>query len=469
MTPTAPASDLETRLARFHQSHVLRFWNELSPDDQARLRAQLEAIDLELIAKLHQSARNAAETNWRQIALECSLPTAVKLRDRGKVQAELRARELGEAALADGKVAVVLVAGGQATRLGSDRPKGLYPIGPVSEASLFQIFFEMILAKRKRYGAPIPLFIMTSEATHAPTAAFLEANRYFGLPSDEVTLFQQGVMPAVDLETGKLLLADKGKLALSPDGHGGVLGALAASGSFNQMRARGVEQIFFFQVDNPLVHVCEPEMIGLHLAHDADLTTKVIAKETPDEKLGAVVARDGRLMILEYSDLPADLAARQSDSGEMIFWAGSIAVHVFRRAFLERIADAASLPFHFAFKKTPYLDENGVKVAPTANNSIKFERFIFDVFPEAERGLVVETGREDEYAAVKNASGDYSPASVREQMLRVHGRWVREAGHDLPADRHVEFSPLAACEARDVKEQAVEVCKVSPRQYVKGK
>lgn len=439
----ARGTRLTELLEPFGQTHVLRFRNDLPPAEWEILAAQIESLDLAELARLTATARQGAETDWREIALRCEVPPAVRLTDRAEVFADPDFRRVGEALLAEGKVAVVLVAGGQATRLGSADPKGLYPIGPVSGDSLFRILFEMVKAKRKRYGAALPIYVMTSDATHAATARFLAEHHRFGLPEADVTLFRQGMMPIVDAATGKLLLAEHGRLALAPDGHGGVLAALERNGCFADMRRRGIERIFFLQVDNPLVEMCHEEMLGLLELERCDLVTKVIAKLTPDEKLGAVVQLDGRLMILEYSDLPPDLADRRDSAGLPVFWAGSIAVHAFRRDFLERKAGGAeALPFHFALKKTPYIDERGVRVVPTVENSLKFERFIFDVFPDAVRGLVLETDRETEYAAVKNATGDFSPDEVRDQMMRYHRRRLQAAGYAIEAHRPVEIGPL---------------------------
>src|SRR6185369_5136325 len=213
------------------------------------------------------------------------------------------ARRRGDEALAAGQLGVILVAGGQGTRLGFEHPKGMYPIGPVSQATLFQILLEKIVARGLQHGVRIPLYLMTSPATHAETVAFLRSKDYFGLAAEDVAIFCQGTMPAVHAETGQILLADKANLFLSPDGHGGMLAALATSGSLEDLRRRKIAQLFYLQVDNPLVSMCDPEFIGYHLLSGAEISTQVVRKRTSRDKLGNVVVVDGQMRIIEYSDL----------------------------------------------------------------------------------------------------------------------------------------------------------------------
>ena len=189
-----------------------------------------------------------------------------------------------------GQVGVILVAGGQGTRLGFDKPKGMFPIGPVSDASLFQIFIEKMLAVGQQYKVRVPLFLMTSPATHADTVEYLATTERFGMQSHDVHVFCQGTMPAVDAATGQVLLADKGELAVSPDGHGGMLAALAKSGGLAEIRRRGIQQLFYLQVDNPLAPICDPAFIGYHLLSKSELSTLVVAKHTPLDRVGNFVS-----------------------------------------------------------------------------------------------------------------------------------------------------------------------------------
>jgi UDP-N-acetylglucosamine/UDP-N-acetylgalactosamine diphosphorylase len=363
--------------------------------------------------------------------------------------------------LAAGEVGVILVAGGSGTRLGYDGPKGTFPIGPVSSASLFQIHAEKLAALVARYGKPIPLYIMTSPENHEATIAFFESHGLFGL--EHVRFFTQGQMPAVDRATGKVLLASPGRVALSPDGHGGTLAALAAPGPdgmpscLDEMRDRGVRTLFYFQVDNPLVRIAEPSFIGLHREVNAEVSFKVVERTSPDEKLGVVVTVDGRPQVIEYSDLPAELAGRRLPEGPLELWAGSIAVHILERTFIERLVGEHSLPFHRALKKVTFVDEGGQIVKSAEPNAVKFEQFIFDVLPMAERWAMVETDRAGEFEPLKNAVGPDSPATVHQRMSDQFGNWLEQAGAVIPRRPDgsvpfgIEISPLFALDASELK------------------
>src|SRR5262249_1684314 len=234
----------------------------------------------------------------------------------------------GEAALVRGEVAVLIVAGGQGSRLGFDEPKGMFPIGPVSNKSLFQLHTEKVLALTRRYRKLVPLLVMTSPATHQATTAFFAKNLYFGLTSNQISFFCQGTMPALDLATGKLIMESRSRLFLSPNGHGGTITGIAQSGLLDRLRSQNISQIFYLQVDNPLVKIADPLFLGHHLCHAAEVSSKVVAKEGPGDKLGNMVLVDGRCSMIEYSDLPEDLARETDESGRLRLWAGSPAIHI---------------------------------------------------------------------------------------------------------------------------------------------
>jgi UDP-N-acetylglucosamine/UDP-N-acetylgalactosamine diphosphorylase len=390
------------------------------------------------------------------MARRASPPPAVRLADRAGRQSD-DARQRGVEALAAGKVGVLLVAGGQGSRLGFEHAKGLFPIGPVSRASLLQIHYEKTLAAARKYGAPVPHYMMTSPVTHEEQLAFLKAHNYFGMPADDVTLFQQGTMPAVDAATGRLLLAEKDSLFLSPDGHGGTVAALAGSGAIHDMNRRGIEHLFYLQVDNPLTPICDAEFIGDHLLADSDYSSIATAKQTPQDRLGNFAIVDGRMHMIEYSDMPDDVASRQDEQGHLVFWAGSVAIHLFRVAFLERmLAMKDALPFHIAKKKVPHVDEAGELVEPKEANALKFERFIFDLLPHAKNPLIVEYAEAEVFAPVKNAPGASrdTPEYVKRFMVVQHRRWLDAAGTQVADGVAVEISPLWAMDAEGVRARA---------------
>lgn len=348
---------------------------------------------------------------------------------------------------------MILTAGGQGTRLGFDRPKGMFPIGPLSQKSLFQIHVEKIVAAARRYGLRIPLYLMTSPATHAETTAFFAEHGRFGLPVEDLFLFCQGTMPAVDEQTGRVLLEGPGQVALSPDGHGGLLAALARSGALEDIDRRQVRHLFYLQVDNPLVDICGREFVGYHLLSGSEFSTQVVAKRDPLERVGNVVQVDGRPLVIEYSDLPDQAARRRNPDGSLKIWAGSIAVHVIDAALLRRVAGVAdALPFHVARKRAAYIDAAGRRIEPAEPNALKFERFIFDLMPLSHNAIIVEVDRARAFAPLKNASGakEDTPETVRAQLAALHRGWLRQAGAEVADGAMVEISPLYALDAEEL-------------------
>lgn len=443
--------ELLAQLQPFGQEHLLTFWDSLSVGEREKLAAQIRGVDLERVSRLFRAQQ--AEQDWAALARRAEGPPAVRLAEQGTSPAAVAARKLGEQALAEGRVGVALVAGGQGTRLGFDHPKGMYPIGPQSKATLFQILMEKVLAVGRRYGVRVPLYLMTSPATHQETIDFLAAHQQFGLAADDVTIFCQGTMPAVDAQTGRLLLSGPGELLLSPDGHGGMAAALRASGALDDLRRRGIDLLFYMQVDNPLVGVCDPEFIGHHLQTESELSTQVVAKRTPLDRVGNVVSIDGRVQIIEYSDLPEDAARQLLPDGTLKLWAGSIAVHVFDVGLLERMSDSEhELPFHLARKKAPYIDASGRRIEPDVPNAIKFEQFIFDLLPFARHAIVVEADEAKSFAPVKNEPGASrdSPETVQAQMAALHAEWLRQAGVEVAPGVVVEISPRFALDAAEL-------------------
>jgi UDP-N-acetylglucosamine/UDP-N-acetylgalactosamine diphosphorylase len=442
------SADLRERLRHHGQDHVLAWWERLSEDEQAELHSQLDSLDLHQLKKLFDNRNQAG-----------FVPPPANIKPIPVVRAgasEPEVRRSGEEALRAGRVACVLVAGGQGSRLGFDHPKGMFAIGPVTHKSLFQIHAEKVLALALRYGRPVPLLVMTSDATHAETEAYFEEKNRFGLPPGDVAFFRQGTMPALDLATGKLLMEKPGRLFSSPNGHGGTLTALNDSGLLETMAGRGITQIFYFQVDNPLVKIADPMFLGHHVRGNAEASSKVVAKAGPADKMGVFAEVDGRCTIIEYSDLPPELARATDDEGRLQLWAGNPAIHLFSVDFLRRVTRGDALPFHVARKKVPYLAETGSSVNPDKENALKFEMFIFDALPMAERCVVVESTRREEFAPVKNATGVDSPATAKQAISDLAADWLTHAGLQVPRDADgsatvaLEISPLFALDAEEL-------------------
>ena len=459
---------LIARTAPFGQDHLLTFWDELPNDDRASLSRQINDIDFARVTALyeHRDAPPKALT----IVDRATDPPAYKFSTVPPGGPDCRATvdvsaseaiRIGEAALRKKSVGVILVAGGQGTRLGFPHPKGMFPIGPVSRNSLFQIHCEKVLAASRRYCYGIPLCIMTSPATHEETVGFLERNNRFGLSEDDVFVFCQGTMPAISLDNGKILLDGKASIARSPDGHGGMLAAISRrSGGpsvLKRLQQRGIEQFFYFQVDNPLVQICSPELLGYHLASSSEFTCQVIRKCSPTDRVGNVVRIDNRLYVIEYSDLPASVAQRTNADGSLQIWAGSIAVHIIAASLLDRRSKSStSLPFHIAKKKVPFIDiATGEFRQPSEPNAIKLERFIFDLLPSARNAVIVEVDVPNHYGPLKNAPGSpsHSPETVKRQISDLHTSWLRQAGAVVAPETPMEISPLFADSAETVAEK----------------
>ena len=445
-------------LVPFGQDHLLAFWDDLDEVQRGRLAAEIEAVDFAQIQQL--TREGAAHEDWVSLASQAVAPPAVRLDDRdGKSlsnQNRQDARAEGQRLLVAGKVGVLLVAGGQGSRLGFEHPKGMYPIGPVSGASLIQIHLEKVVATAKRYAARVPLYIMTSPLTHNETVAFLDQNEHFGVSPDDLVVFCQGVMPAVDAQTGRLLLADRDRLFLSPDGHGGMVSALGECGAIEHMRGAGVEQLYYFQVDNPLTPVCDPEFLGHHALAKSEFTTLVVAKQEPGEKLGVVVEIEGVVQIIEYINLPDEAASRRAGDGSLKLWAGSVAVHAIDVEFLRRMtSENRGLPFHASLKKAPHISPTGESIDPSEPNALKFEQFIFDLLPFAERAIVVEGAPSDCFAPLQNGSGAETdtPETTRAALVAQHRGWLEAAGATVAPEEDVEISPLWALDAKQVAER----------------
>jgi UDP-N-acetylglucosamine/UDP-N-acetylgalactosamine diphosphorylase len=347
---------------------------------------------------------------------------------------------------------MILTAGGQGSRLGFEHPKGMFPIGPISRRSLFQMIIEHVFARARQFETRIPLYVMTSPPTHDESTEFLLQNGLFGYPQSDFEIFCQGVMPAVD-RSGKLLLEDKGAIFVSPDGHGGALAALDRSGCLQDMVDRGIQQVFYGQVDNPLIQVCDPALIGYHIICGSEMTTQVVRKSHPLQRVGNVVSIDGKVQIIEYSDLPEAVARRTNPDDSLKLWAGSIAVHVFDTGFLLRVAHQAdALPFHRAFKRVPYIANDGHLIEPVEPNATKFERFIFDLLPLAQKAIVCEVDPSEGFCAVKNAAPSESetPEHVRAAISELHKKWLNQCGVRVSNGAIIEINPLFAVDAEQL-------------------
>ena len=437
-----------------NQQHLLRFWDQLDPSARSCLLDQIEALDFDQLDPLIPTHVLAKP---EKIVPANIAPAPFFPRQPAPDQQDFykRAHQLGSEAISQGKVALLTVAGGQGTRLGFDGPKGAFCISPVRNKSLFQLFAESLLANQRRYQRQIAWYIMTSPTNDRQIRDFFAQHDYFGLSPDSVCFFTQGTLPAFDFD-GKLLLAAKDSLALSPNGHGGTLLALKSSGCLDKLTHDSVQYLSYIQVDNPLVSVLDPMFIGLHIAGNSEISSKSLPKVDNLERVGNFCTSAGKLMVIEYSDLPDDLAHAHNPDGSRTFNAASIAVHVINVDLVDRLTQAgSSLPYHRAEKRVAFIDPEGLRIEPADPNAVKLEMFIFDALPLASKSIIFETGRAEEFSPVKNAMGPDSPRTCRRDMIRRTARWLRLAGIELPHNPQgepactLEISPLFALDAEE--------------------
>lgn len=418
---------LQDALEAAGQSHVLEALDALPEPQAARLRTQLEELDLEAVGRLRRVLVQGAGTAVPAFTPPELFPLQRSPEHEARAEAAvLRGQEL----LASGSVGFLLVAGGQGSRLGFDGPKGLYPVGPVTGAPLFAWHAARIQAARQRSGAELHWFVMTSRTNDAATRAWFAEHDHLGLGADTVHFFVQSMLPALDAE-GRMIFSAPGELFLAPNGHGGTLEALARSGMLDLARQVGIEHFSYFQVDNPLVRPADPLFLGLHALEGAEMSSKVVAKRDAEEKVGVLGLADGRLGCIEYSDLPEELRSRRDEDGSLTFRAGNIAVHAIRRDFIERLTAGGDLelPWHLARKRMKAVDATG---APIEVDGVKFETFVFDALAATTNSVVLEVDRALEFSPVKNAEGSDSPATCREAMTSMFRGWLEAAGHPVP-------------------------------------
>ncbi|MBP3406400.1 MAG: UTP--glucose-1-phosphate uridylyltransferase [Kiritimatiellae bacterium] len=423
------------------QGYVLDFWGKLGVKARKSLLAQIATIDFTELARCRSMlpafvCSKAEKPCVKRVAA----PTAPKVAElKGKAYAS--AVTAGAKELSAGRVGVLLVAGGQGSRLGYEGPKGAYPIGPVTDKPLFHFHARKVLAKTLKYGKSVPFYVMTSEANYDATVACFKENGWFGLDRKDIFFFKQGMWPGMT-EDGKIILDEPGHVFMSPDGHGGLLAALKNSGALADMKKRGVKSVFFFQVDNPLVEIADEAFIGYHVQSKSEYSLKLCAKRDPFEKVGMPMKFGNVCKMVEYTEMTDEQCKRKGKDGKLYFLYGSPAIHVFDRAFLEREA-MKPMPLHLAHKKIAYLDDNGEVVKPSAPNAYKFEKFIFDILPDAKKVAFLAFDQKEEFSPVKNAEGSDSPATCKADMQAKWRRQLAERGILIDGDAVLEVDPCS--------------------------
>lgn len=444
--------DFPDILKDYGQHHILDHYSRLAPDKQKELYDHTAGLDLDLVFKLHRDRARAGDASSLSVEIKPSLIVPIPRTPEGMGR-HAAARSAGESLISADRVAALIVAGGQGVRLGHDKPKGTFPVSPVKNKTLFQLFAEQVRALRARFSSRMPLLIMTSRENHDDTIAFFASHNYFGIDKNDVFFFSQGMLPTIT-PRGELLLKDDAHLLANPDGHGGSLKALATSGLLTHMIDLGITELFYCQVDNPLVKIADPVFLGYHASAKAECSTKVVRRESIDERVGVYVSLNGKDTILEYSDFGGRHMRALDEQGEILYWAGNTAIHVLNLAFVKRLNDHGfALPYHCASKT---IDKPGPDGTTRPIDVWKFETFVFDAIPLAERTCCMEVDRREEFSPVKNKTGPDSPATARRAMVELHRQWLEEAGISVPSKTKVEISPLFALDKEELAEKLKE-------------
>ena len=407
--------EVKAILKKYGQGHLLNHYDKLDDFHKKKLLEQINEIDFELVNSLYENTKKEIKNSKDEIT-PIDYLDKFKLGDRYKYY-----EEIGKKAIKEGKLAAVTMAGGQGTRLGHDGPKGTYDIGLDSHKSLFELLCDGIKEEGKKYGVTIPWFIMTSRENNEATVKFFKEHKYFGYEKDKnLFFFIQGELPMMDTE-GKILIGEDGLIKLAADGHGGVYESLVKSGMTKKMRELGVEWVFIGGVDNCLVNMVDPVLMGIAIDKKVTVACKSVVKANPHEKVGVFCRRNGKPNVIEYSEITDEMAEATDKDGELLYGESHILCNLFSVNAIERMG-AEPLPYHVAYKKATYIDKDGNLVKPDSPNAYKFEAFLFDAFSEVDDMAILRVKREEEFAPVKNAdsAGVDCPETARNLYKKFH-------------------------------------------------
>lgn len=443
---------LRKHLEKYGQEHLIKFWNEIDDEQQQQLKQEIDELNFSELQTFFERVTSANNENAEKLddklrPIEESLFLSIRRTSTDLIK---QYETEGLQQIAESHVGVLLMAGGQGTRLGFAHPKGMYDVGLPSKKSLYQIQAERIrtlqrLAHQQTgIHGHITWYIMTSEHTMEPTKQFFEHHQYFGLNANDVIMFEQGSLPCFGFD-GKILLDEKYVISKAPDGNGGIYRALKSQGILNDMDRRGVKYLHAHSVDNILIKVADPVFIGYCVQQNADCAAKVVEKSQPNEAVGVICVVDGKYQVVEYSEISTKTSELRNIDGRLTFNAGNICNHFFSTEFLHKIGNQFenSLKLHVAKKKIPFIDNAGKRCIPEKPNGIKIEKFVFDVFEFAEKFVVLAVEREDEFSPLKNAdsAGKECASTARNDIYRYHKKLIAAAGGHLNGDI-CEISPL---------------------------
>ncbi|KAI1280483.1 UDP-N-acetylhexosamine pyrophosphorylase [Halotydeus destructor] len=427
---------LKAELQAVGQEHLLQFWDILTDDQKEVLYADLKTIEFgEVTRVFKESTQPNSEHDFDDSQLE-PLPDEVYEGVSSAKDEDLAGyREEGLRQISEGRVAVLLLAGGQGTRLGVNYPKGMYDVGLPSHKTLYQLQGERIRRLEQLAldltgkSAHIPWYIMTSEHTKEPTVEFFESHGYFGLKPENVILFEQNTLPCFTFD-GKIILERTNRVARAPDGNGGLYAALRAGKILDDMEARGIQYIHVYCVDNILVKMADPTFVGYCVKKGAQAGAKVVEKSVPTEAVGVICKVKGKYQVVEYSEISKETSEARNADSRLTFNAGSICNHFFTLSFLQLVCNGKQMKHHIAKKKIPFVDSDGVLIKPDSVNGIKLEKFVFDVFHFTDKFVVWEVLRDEEFSPLKNANsaGKDCPDTTRQDLFNLHQKYILKAG-----------------------------------------
>ncbi len=405
---------VEQTLAKYGQEQLLDEYNRLTDKKEKQdFLDSVLTIDFNQVKTLYENSKE--KPSFMDSKIE-----PIDYTDKSKLSKEEyeKYKAIGEKKIKEGKLAVVTMAGGQGTRLGHSGPKGTYDLGLDTHKSIFEILTDTLNEARKKYEVDIPWYIMTSEENNKPTVEFFKQHNFFGYPEKCVTFFKQGKLPMLSTD-GKILIDENGKIKEAADGHGGIFQSMLRDGVIYDMKARGIEWVFIGGVDNVLVKPVDAVLIGLAEDKNVLAAGKSLVKANPQEKVGVFCKRNGKPSVIEYSEITPEMAAETNENGELKYGESHILCNLFNIKAIEKISQM-NLPYHIAFKKAKYIDNNGNLVVPDKPNAYKFESFLFDAFESLDDLAIMRVKREEEFAPVKNAEGVDSPETARKLYLDFH-------------------------------------------------
>lgn len=388
-----------------NQKYIKAMMEKNTTEQNEKLTKRLEEIDFSVLEHIERKET----VNERGVFAPLDAVEVSEIEARG---AEFK--ELGLKAIREGKVGAVLLAGGQGTRLGLDRPKGTLNIGVAKELYLFEQLLRNLMDVTDEAGVYVPLYIMTSNINNADTTAFFEEHDYFGYPKDYVKFFVQEMVPACDYE-GRIYMESQTEVAMSPNGNGGWFSSMVNAGLLSDIKERGIEWINVFAVDNCLQRIADPMFVGATIAYGCESGAKVVRKAAPDERVGVLCTEDGKPSIAEYYEMTEEMATARKENGDLKYGFGVILNYLFSEKKLEQIADAR-MPIHVVEKKIPYMDVDGTFMKPEQPNGYKFETLVLDMVHMMDDCIPYEVVREREFAPIKNLHGVDSLDSARELM-----------------------------------------------------